>query len=82
MNQKSYDLIFTNKLDKNKDGVLSKLELGTIVLPEIEVDANKDGKITKKEVVKAVNKHVKKVADQGGDSGGTTVGSTPAAQNK
>jgi hypothetical protein len=82
MNQKSYDLIFTNKLDKNKDEVLSKLELGTIVLPEIDVYANKDGKITKKGLVKAVNKHVKKVANQGGDSVGASVGSTPAEQKK
>ena len=79
MNQDSYNKLFTEMLDGNKDLIITKAEF-TSSKPLFEVDTNKDGKVSLQEFVDANKKAVKSMGS--GGQGDATAGAAPAAQQK
>ncbi len=81
MTQDSYDKLFTQMLDKDKDGYLTKADI-LAAIPMFEVDTNKDGKVSIEEFVEANKKAAEQMAagGQGGAPGGAPGGSTPGSQ--
>jgi hypothetical protein len=80
MDQDSYDNLFVNMLDKDKDGNLTKEDI-MAAIPRFEVDSNKDGKASIEEFAKA-NKDAAasmKSGGQGAASGGAAGGAPGAA---
>ena len=67
MTQDSYDRLFTQMLDTNKDLILTKAEF-TASKPIFEVDSNKDGKVTLEEFAEA-NKKAAANMGSGGQGG-------------
>jgi hypothetical protein len=67
MNQDSYDRLFTQMLDSNKDLILTKAEF-TASKPIFEVDTNKDGKVSLQEFADA-NKNAAANMSSGGQGG-------------
>jgi hypothetical protein len=89
MNQDSYDRLFTQMLDSNKDLILTKAEF-TASKPIFEVDTNKDGKASLQEFVDANKNAAANMAaggqggapggvPGGGPQGGAPGGTAPAA---
>jgi hypothetical protein len=80
MTQDSYDKLFTQMLDANKDLVLTKAEF-TSSSPIFEVDTNKDGKVTLEEFVAANKKAAANMSagGQGGAAGGAQGGAPAGA---
>jgi hypothetical protein len=77
MTQDSYDKLFTQMLDGNKDLILTKAEF-TSSSPIFEVDANKDGKVSLEEFVEANKKAAANMNSGGlGAPGGAPGGSAP-----
>lgn len=78
MNQDSYDRLFTQMLDSNKDLILTKAEF-TASKPIFEVDTDKDGKVTLKEFADANKKAAENMGSggQGGAPGGAAPGGAP-----
>ena len=88
MNQDSYDRLFTQMLDSNKDLILTKAEF-TASKPIFEVDTNKDGKVSVEEFAEANKKAAANMSSggqggapggaPGGAQGGPPGGAAPAA---
>lgn len=77
MTQDSYDKLFTQMLDKDKDGNLTKDDIMGAI-PMFEVDTNGDGKASMEEFATANKKAAESMAagGQGGAPGGGMPGGT------
>lgn len=82
MTQDSYDRLFLQMLDSDKDQILTKAEF-TASSPLFEVDTNKDGKVSLEEYVEANKKAAESLGSggQGEAPGGPPGGAAPAPQN-